>query len=105
MPHGIAMPEQYGGKSEGKKGGMNDQWRRWSRMVGLHYFLSFTSRSSELSKTWLSVPVKAGVLIGNRFEVYGTYWHAASLAPYYASTANLTSYQAGINYIFGKKTN
>ena len=28
MHHGIAMPEQYGGKSEGKKCKMDDQWGR-----------------------------------------------------------------------------
>ncbi|MEZ2339296.1 hypothetical protein AB6735_26865 [Mucilaginibacter sp. RCC_168] len=47
-----------------------------------------------------AVPVKAGVQINKRIEVYGTYWLPSSLTKYIYYSADQSAFQAGINYIF-----
>jgi len=47
-----------------------------------------------------AVPVKAGVQINKRIEVYGTYWLPSSLTKYIYYSADQSALQAGVNYIF-----
>jgi hypothetical protein len=47
-----------------------------------------------------SLPVKAGVQINKRIEVYGTYWLPSSLTKYLYFSADQSAFQAGVNYIF-----
>ncbi len=53
---------------------------------------------------WLNFPVKAGIVIKNRFEFYLGYSLRTTLAnPDNTLDGNYTQYQAGINYLFGSK--
>jgi hypothetical protein len=45
---------------------------------------------------------KAGVALSKRFEIYGAYFLAANLTNSLSYLNNLTSYQVGVNYFFGK---
>ncbi|MBB6130033.1 hypothetical protein [Mucilaginibacter lappiensis] len=47
-----------------------------------------------------SIPVKAGVQINKRMEVYGAYWLPSSLSKYLYFSADQSAFQAGVNYIF-----
>ncbi|MDN3550944.1 hypothetical protein [Mucilaginibacter aquaedulcis] len=47
-----------------------------------------------------SVPVKAGVQINKRVELYGTYRLPTSVTRYTLFSADQSSFQAGVNYIF-----
>jgi len=47
-----------------------------------------------------AIPVKAGVQINKRVELYGTYWLPSSISQNPAFAANQSSFQTGVNYIF-----
>jgi len=58
----------------------------------------------ELRSFWLALPLKAGVALNKKIELYARYTLKVDLAsdtlPY---SGNITTYQAGINYLFGIK--
>lgn len=47
-----------------------------------------------------AVPVKVGVQVNKRIEIYGTYWLPSSLTKYLYYSADQSAIQAGVNYIF-----
>lgn len=47
-----------------------------------------------------SVPVKAGIQVNKRIEIYGMYWLPSSLTKYVYYSADQSALQAGVNYIF-----
>jgi len=51
-------------------------------------------------KTWPSYPLKAGVMLNNKLEIYGTYWLSSSVINALYYSAVIKSYQVGVNYIF-----
>lgn len=57
-----------------------------------------------LRSAWISLPVKAGVVINNRLDIYAAFTMPTNIADSYGFiTLKSTLYQAGINYFFSKK--
>jgi len=57
-------------------------------------------KSPEFEKTYFSFPLKAGVIANKRVEIYFGYIPATAITDF-ANTKNaITTYQAGINYLF-----
>lgn len=54
----------------------------------------------EFENLWPSVPIKSGVTINNKFEIYLGYSFAPSISQW-GFYASLTSYKLGLNYLFG----
>jgi hypothetical protein len=60
------------------------------------------SNYPDLSKLWVSFPLRAGVVLNNKIEISVCYIPSSSLTSNnVAVSANTTAYQAGITYIFG----
>lgn len=59
----------------------------------------------EFNFLWMTFPLKAGVAIGKRFELYACYVPKAPISDgkYTRFQGNLTSYSAGVNFYFGGK--
>jgi len=53
-------------------------------------------------KFWLSFPIKAGITLNNKIEINICYIPSASLTNDNIDSGNVTSYQLGVNYLFGK---
>lgn len=65
------------------------------------YASSYSGQSFPvLNKTWFSFPLKAGILLNKKIELYGSYSSAMGLSEYIAFNAKITTYQGGINYFF-----
>ncbi|NOW94893.1 hypothetical protein [Mucilaginibacter sp. SG564] len=47
-----------------------------------------------------AIPIKAGIQVNKRVEIYGSYWLPSSLTKYIYYSADQSSFQAGVNYIF-----
>ena len=47
-----------------------------------------------------AIPVKAGIQVNKRIEIYGSYWLPSSLTKYIYYSAEQSAFQAGVNYIF-----
>ena len=66
----------------------------------ISYFSDGTTESLNkapaFNKLWYSFPIKAGVLLSNRIEVYGAYSFPTTLN----HISNVTTLQAGVNYMF-----
>jgi hypothetical protein len=56
----------------------------------------------EFHQFWASFPIKAGVAINGRIEISICYIPSSSLTTYSTFSGAVTSYQAGVNYLFGK---
>ncbi len=55
------------------------------------------------SNFWVSFPIRAGVAINNKIEISICYVPSSSITTdNVAPSANITSYRAGVNYLFGK---
>jgi hypothetical protein len=54
----------------------------------------------QFNKGFASFPLKAGVFINDKVEIYGGYSFPSSIVSSSGFGANITSYQAGINYMF-----
>jgi len=54
----------------------------------------------QFEKAWPSFPLKAGLMIGNKLEIYATYWFSASIISNLNYSADISSYQLGLNYMF-----
>jgi hypothetical protein len=61
------------------------------------YNIIFDSKSN-----YSAFQLKAGVVIAKRFEIYGAYFPKANLSGALDYSNDITSYQAGLNYYFGK---
>jgi len=48
---------------------------------------------------WFTTPAKIGIIITN-LEIYAAYWPSGTITRYQGNSASVTSYQAGINYLF-----
>jgi hypothetical protein len=59
--------------------------------------------SPSLSKFWISLPLQLGIAINHKIEINVSYIPSSSLTKDNIASANVTSYQAGINYFFGRK--
>jgi hypothetical protein len=59
----------------------------------------------EFENIYMTTPIKAGVAANKKFEVYVCYIPPVSITgrSAYAFRSNITSYQAGLNYLFGSK--
>ena len=71
----------------------------------INYFDGTTSTAAgypQFDKIWLSFPIRAGVQIGHNVEVYAIYWIPQPIVTAGDYSAHITSYQAGINFLFGK---
>jgi hypothetical protein len=71
------------------------------------YILNFSDVSSlskdgypEFEKFWVAFPVKAGVALGNKIEIYASHAFFSSITQMNAAAATISYYQAGINYLF-----
>ena len=51
-------------------------------------------------KAWPSFPLKAGVQINNKLEIYGCYFPSSAIISNILYTADISSFQFGINYLF-----
>jgi hypothetical protein len=58
------------------------------------------SKYPEFQSFEFSIPIKAGVQINKHLEIYGSYWLPASITRYLYYSADLSAFQAGINYLF-----
>jgi hypothetical protein len=56
----------------------------------------------DLKDNYSSFQFKAGLLLYKRFEIYGAYSPGAQITNAISYTTNLTSYQVGLNYFFGR---
>lgn len=54
------------------------------------------------SGAFYNVTTKAGAVFNNKFEIYAGYNPSTAMTDYTGYSMNLTSYQAGINFLFGK---
>ncbi|HVY75085.1 MAG TPA: hypothetical protein VG890_09660 [Puia sp.] len=61
------------------------------------------SHYPEMRAVWFSIPLKAGVTLADRFEIFGTYVPPAEVTSYTEFTGRESSFQIGINYLFGNK--
>jgi hypothetical protein len=71
-----------------------------------NYFDQITltqNKYPQFDKVWYSFPLKAGLLLNNRLEIYASYWPSSSLISNVNYSASISSYQFGINYMFEKK--
>jgi hypothetical protein len=59
--------------------------------------------SPAFSKFWISIPIKAGITINNNIEISVCYMPSSSLTSDNIASANVTSFQAGVSYLFGSK--
>ena len=55
-----------------------------------------------MESSFLSVAIKAGLVINRNIDIYIAYCPSASITNYLESDGDVTSYQVGLNYIFGK---
>ncbi|TWI97211.1 outer membrane protein with beta-barrel domain [Mucilaginibacter frigoritolerans] len=62
----------------------------------------YNNKYPELSGFWASFPLSAGVSFSKKIEVNFHYIPASSLTNYNSFSGAVTSYQFGINYLFGK---
>ena len=53
-------------------------------------------------KLWISFPLRAGVSISKKVELNFCYVPASPMTDYAEFSGSVTSYQFGINYLFGK---
>ncbi len=56
----------------------------------------------EFHQFWASFPIKAGVAINGKIEISVCYIPSSSITNYSTFSGAVTSYQAGVNYLFGK---
>jgi hypothetical protein len=56
----------------------------------------------QFDSTYLSIPLSAGIVINKRIDIYAGYEPQALATTYYNANGNISSYRAGINYLFGK---
>jgi hypothetical protein len=68
--------------------------------------VSSTSKSGSppdaLKDNYSAFLLKAGLVLHKRFEIYGAYSPGAEITNSLTYSTNLTSYQVGVNYFFGK---
>ncbi|WP_183562410.1 hypothetical protein [Mucilaginibacter sp. SP1R1] len=64
--------------------------------------VSINNKYPEFERTYISFPLKVGVLLNKHFEIYGSYWLSSSVTNYIQFSGGLSAYQAGVNYMFGK---
>jgi len=57
----------------------------------------------DLLNTFVSFPLKAGILLNKKIEVYGAYAFPVQLTQYTDFSSSVKSYQIGFNYLFGGK--
>jgi hypothetical protein len=63
---------------------------------------TYSDKYPELSGFWASFPLSAGVSFSKKIELNFRYTPASSLTDYNSFAGAITSYQFGINYLFGK---
>lgn len=56
----------------------------------------------ELEQFWVSFPIRAGIEISRKIEMNICYTPASAISTYNTFSGSITSYQAGLNYLFGK---
>jgi len=59
--------------------------------------------NSEYKNEYSSFQIKAGVVINKQLELYGSYYPSVVTTNSVYYEADLTAYQIGLNYLFGKK--
>ncbi|HEY8999844.1 MAG TPA: hypothetical protein VIM89_00730 [Mucilaginibacter sp.] len=57
-------------------------------------------KSPELSKAYWSFPLKAGIVLNKRIEIYGGFTPSAPISELVYVKNAVTTYQAGVNYLF-----
>ncbi|WP_295796696.1 hypothetical protein [Mucilaginibacter sp.] len=57
---------------------------------------------AQFDKMWYSFPLKAGVLLNNKLEIFGSYWLSSPILSNTNYAAHVIAYKAGINFLFGK---
>jgi hypothetical protein len=72
-----------------------------------YYLVNYNNASTiktynypEFGKEWISIPLKFGFVFYKSLEFYGSYSPSSALNQSGLHTASVTSYQAGINYLF-----
>jgi Outer membrane protein beta-barrel domain len=63
---------------------------------------TYNDKFPEFSTFWASFPISAGVSFSKKIELNFRYVPATSLTDYVTYSGDVTSYQFGINYLFGK---
>lgn len=56
----------------------------------------------DLIKLWLSFPVKAGIVLNKRIEIYTSYEHQGTITSNYDEVGNIRIFSAGVNLSLGK---
>lgn len=71
-----------------------------SKYTGNSYHNNYTDQTNDhvldMDALWVSFPVKTGIVLNKKIEIFATYILPASFSP----SMELRSIQAGINYIF-----
>jgi hypothetical protein len=49
---------------------------------------------------WPQIPLKAGIVLNNRIEIYGRYWLPGTITSYTSFAVSQSAYQGGVNYLF-----
>ena len=71
------------------------------------HFTPSTGNPPVFTNVWYGLPVKAGIMLNGKIELYGAYNLPSTIVNVTQATQDytgtLTSFQAGINYFFGGK--
>lgn len=64
-----------------------------------------SNKTSELSSTWYAIPVKAGITLNNRIQLYGAYHFGTMVEDntFAGYRASMDAFTFGLNYTFGKR--
>jgi len=64
---------------------------------------AYTNEFPDLFKKWITFQVKTGIAVNKRIEIYAGYTFQTTLTDDYVTFAGrVSTYEAGINYLFGK---
>jgi len=80
------------------------KYNNYNYSTTYHYstitYVSTQNKYPDFQSFEFAVPVKAGIQVNKRIEIYGTYWLPSSLTKYLYYSADQSALQAGVNYIF-----
>ncbi len=73
----------------------------------VNYKTNFTNTTNStkyplFDSLWIAVPINAGIVLNNRIDIGFYYFIPSSVTNYSGITGDITSYRAGISYLFGR---
>ena len=61
-----------------------------------------STKYPQFDSLWLSFPINVGIVLNNRIDIGLYYFIPSSITNYAGITGDITSYRAGISYLFGR---